>query len=170
MKTKQTKLVALFVGLLSANCIVAIGYCSGRTRLHDAANHNDIELLRNFISAGDDVNAKDDNGYTPLHVTAQTANLGTVAAILIEAGADVEAKSIYDNTPLDIAVGVMNPSMKKALIATVSISEVDQGLLVLVAKKMVLAKKYLEDCQLEGLEREITKSFDRVKSKSINKL
>ncbi|KAI1690906.1 ankyrin repeats (many copies) domain-containing protein [Ditylenchus destructor] len=50
-----------------------------------------------------DVNAKDNNGQTPLHIAAGNAD-STIASNLVFNGADVNAKDNNGQTPLDVAV------------------------------------------------------------------
>ncbi len=154
----------LFLVLSSTNCMFAMH--TGRTRLHDAANHNEIEVAKVLIAAGDNVNARDLYDYTPLHEFAITTFAEEMAIVLIESGADVGAQNRYGHTPLDISIRLMHGNLTRALITTVHPREIQEGLPALIAKKMALAKKYLETSQLDELEQEITQSFERVKSKS----
>ena len=68
--------------------------------IHEAAYTANIEAVKQHLAAGTDVNAKDDDGWTPLH------NAGTkeVAELLIAEGADVNAKDDDGTTPLDWAI------------------------------------------------------------------
>ena len=67
--------------------------------IHDAAVFGNIEAVKKHLAAGADVNAKDENGETPLHLapTKETAEL------LIAEGADVNAKSRSGHTSLHLA-------------------------------------------------------------------
>jgi len=58
--------------------------------IHDAVIKVDIEAVKQHLSAGTDVNEKDEDGYTPL----QHAAFKEVAKLLIENGADV---NVQDN-------------------------------------------------------------------------
>lgn len=58
-----------------------------------------VELLIKF---GADINAKDRNQYTPVHVAA-ASGMETVARMLINTGADVNSQNAFGNTPLHIA-------------------------------------------------------------------
>ena len=78
------------------------------TPLHEAffglSGEHNLHLIRTLIENGADVNAKDDGGFTPLHMALE----GFVAAseagkILIDNGADVNAKADDGRTPLHIA-------------------------------------------------------------------
>ena len=62
--------------------------------IHDAANSGDIEAVKNFLAAGTDVNAIDDD-WTPL-VFAVDKGHKEIVEILIAKGADVDAKGQYD--------------------------------------------------------------------------
>ncbi|MDR1480431.1 MAG: ankyrin repeat domain-containing protein [Planctomycetaceae bacterium] len=82
----------------------------GSTLLHVAASWNKPDLVRILIENGADVNAKDNNGATPLHDSMEQNGVYVdVMNMLIEAGADVDAKDNFGMTPLDVAY----PSRKK---------------------------------------------------------
>ena len=70
--------------------------------LHMAAAYNATDAAEVLIKSGADVNAKGDNGNTPLHWAAKGWKGGApeTAAILIAGGANVNAKDKYGATPL----------------------------------------------------------------------
>ena len=70
--------------------------------LHFAVNSS-IEMMQLLIEHGADVNAKDQNGKTPLHITAVIPSIEKMQ-ILIEHGADVNAVDANDKTPLNYAL------------------------------------------------------------------
>jgi hypothetical protein len=75
--------------------------------IHDAAMLGKIEAIKQHLSAGADVNAKDAESIlegTPLHKAAIVANK-EIAELLISKGADVNAKDKYEKTPLHNAIG-----------------------------------------------------------------
>ena len=72
-----------------------------------AANKNRFDVARALIERGDDVNARDKKGYTPLHGAAGYDSLEAaghdsleIARLLIEQGAEVDARSEGGYTPL----------------------------------------------------------------------
>ena len=66
--------------------------------LHLAARDGQVEIAQALITAGADVNAQNNSGYTPLH---RATNGNTeIAQALITAGADVNAKDEFGYTPL----------------------------------------------------------------------
>jgi len=65
-----------------------------------ASGVGDLEAVKQHVAAGADVNAKDKEGWTPLHFASDRKN---VAEFLIKKGADVNAKDAYGFTPLDEA-------------------------------------------------------------------
>jgi len=73
--------------------------------IHDAALFGDIEVIKQHLAAGTDVNAKGDNGWTPLHNAALDDNK-EVAELLIAEGADVNVKRDNGETPLDEAISL----------------------------------------------------------------
>ena len=76
--------------------------CGPSVDIHEAAEAGNIEAVKQYLAAGADVNAKDDNGWTPLHAAAREGHK-EIAELFIANGADVNAKTVYGNTPLDLA-------------------------------------------------------------------
>ena len=79
-----------------------------------------IEAAKQHLAAGADVNAKDGDGFTPLH---NAVNFGHPSAtevikLLIAKGADVNEKNDHGETPLDWAkaTGHPKPKIKKEMI------------------------------------------------------
>ena len=52
------------------------------------------ETIADYVAKGADVNAKDENGWTPLHVAGGFNQNPAVIKALVRLGADVNAKSI----------------------------------------------------------------------------
>ncbi len=77
------------------NLIQNLGWSS----LHIAAWEGDLKASKTLISAGANVDVKDNDGFTPLHRAIQSGQIGTVQ-ILIAGGANVNAKNDYGVTPL----------------------------------------------------------------------
>jgi len=75
--------------------------------IHEAAAGGDIEQIKSLISGGADVNAKDNNGSTPLHYAVILANMDVIK-LLISNGADVNAKDKEGRTPLSWAKDLEN--------------------------------------------------------------
>ena len=68
-------------------------------KLYDAVSGNRISKIEQLLKQGADVNAKDEDGRTPLH-DASYWDLVGIAKFLIENGADVNAKDKDGWTPL----------------------------------------------------------------------
>ncbi|MFD7447773.1 ankyrin repeat domain-containing protein [Kitasatospora sp. NPDC059827] len=66
--------------------------------LLDAAEHGDLAALRTALAAGANVEARDDEGRTPL-LRAAFADRVAAAALLVGAGADVNAQDRQLNSP-----------------------------------------------------------------------
>ena len=81
--------------------------------IHGAATLGNIEAVKQHLAAGTDVNAKDDDGTTPLH-NAASGGRKEVVELLIAAGADMEAKDMGGLTPLHFSV---NKEIAELLIA-----------------------------------------------------
>ena len=70
--------------------------------IHDAAALGNNEAVKQHLTAGTDVNAKDESGWTPLHWAASKVHNKT-AKLLIKEGADVNAINNDGQSPLDYA-------------------------------------------------------------------
>ena len=82
--------------------------------LHQAVTDGNIEAVKQHIAAGADVNAKDENGVTPLHWTETEE----IAELLIAKGADVNAKDDWSgSTPLHRAATFGYKEIAELLIA-----------------------------------------------------
>ena len=70
--------------------------------IHYAAQEGIIEAVKQHLATGTDLNAKDEDGYTPLYAVAGGGHK-EIAVLLIANGADVNAKNKYGETPLHYA-------------------------------------------------------------------
>ncbi|MGJ4751420.1 ankyrin repeat domain-containing protein [Leptospira kmetyi] len=81
--------------------------------VHDASQNGDLEMLRSLIEKGENINAKNKNGFTPLHLAK---NLET-AKLLIQSGADVNARDKDSgNTPFHVSIQFNQTRIAKLLI------------------------------------------------------
>ena len=85
-----------------------------QTTVHKAAMNGHIEYLKTLIKAGADVEKKDVDGYTPLHLAIEFEQTKAALA-LIEAGADINAECKGKWTPLHIAATHSNGAIEIAL-------------------------------------------------------
>jgi ankyrin repeat protein len=78
-------------------------YCETKNNhaLHKAVEANNTEAVAAFIKEGADVNAMDDNGFTPLHIAVRH-NATASIAVLIKEGADVNAVNKDGLTPMQL--------------------------------------------------------------------
>lgn len=70
--------------------------------LHAALDKDDQALLAKLIELGDDVNAKDKDGYTVLHYAAMKSKNPDLLKFLIEKGANAKIKTDLEETVLDL--------------------------------------------------------------------
>ncbi|HEY2012688.1 MAG TPA: ankyrin repeat domain-containing protein, partial [Bryobacteraceae bacterium] len=96
---KRTPLAAALLGL----CLIAGGQTPAEP-VFQAIRNNDLPSLKQQLSHGADVNAKDRRGVTPLLYAAAFGSLEAVRALL-DAGADMKAKNAFDATALIWAAG-----------------------------------------------------------------
>lgn len=103
--------------LVSAGIDVDAAYMPGTPLLHQVAEFDDyIPILPPILAARPDLDQRDAEGRTALHVAAANHNDGA-ANLLIEAGADVNARDGTGRTPLfDAATGGI-PEIAEALLA-----------------------------------------------------
>lgn len=79
----------------------------GYTALHYAVYSSDIscEILSCLIGIGADVNARTNNGVTPLMIAAEEGHINAVTS-LVKCGANVDLQDKYGNTALHYAAGL----------------------------------------------------------------
>ena len=78
-----------------------------QTPLHDAAFRGSLEEIKSLIVNGEDVNAVDEFGFTPLHLVINNVPWSkgkSIAKFLIENGADVNATGQNGVSPLQMAL------------------------------------------------------------------
>ena len=93
------------------------GQFKGVTPLMLAARNRNAEFLDILIQAGADVNAEDDDSWTPLTFAASFNKNPEVLSVLIQAGADVNARDSDDWTVLMYAARFNeNPEVLNVLI------------------------------------------------------
>lgn len=83
--------------------IHARGKMRGMTPLHAAASNGNIESVEVLLRLGANIEARDDNGNTPLHSAAHFSHSHAVVEVLLRAGADIEARNGKGLTPLLVA-------------------------------------------------------------------
>ncbi len=70
--------------------------------LHLALNKDDKELLAKLIESGEDINAKDKDGYTLLHYAGMKSKNLDLLKFLIEKGANATIKTELDESVIDL--------------------------------------------------------------------
>ena len=79
--------------------------------IHDAALEGNIEVVKQHLAAGADVDTKHELYGTPLHSAANKE----IAELLIVKGADLNAKNEGGKTPLDWAIKWNHPELADLL-------------------------------------------------------
>jgi cytohesin len=108
-----------------------------QTALHKAVWHYNTEIARLLLAKGADVNAKDKEDRTPLHLVPTDEGI-EIAELLIANRADVNAEDEDKETPLYTAVCYENYALAKLLI--------DNGANVNVKNKDGLTPLFLAWC------------------------
>ena len=90
----------LLLTTIAAVLVVGCGESAPDISIHEAAAEGNIEVVKQHLAAGTDVNAKNEWGGTPLHFAA-LGGRKEVAELLIAKGADVNAKDDAGDTPVD---------------------------------------------------------------------
>ena len=75
----------------------------GNTLYHIAAKNNDLDLLKRVSDFSIDVNAKNDEGLTALHLAAMKAENDKMLKFLIANGADTKSTTDFEETVYDLA-------------------------------------------------------------------
>ena len=88
-------LLLCLLAMVIPACSAAVG--SADARLRDAAARGDAEAVRGALEDGADLEARDDQGRTPLLIATHGNNVDA-ARELIEAGADVNAKDAMQDS------------------------------------------------------------------------
>jgi len=79
--------------------------------IYDAVEDGNIEVVKQHLAAGTDVNSKDKDGWTPLHEAASEGH-NKIIELLVAKGAVVNAKDDDGETPVDAAA---NPETAELL-------------------------------------------------------
>jgi len=90
--------------LLAKNVNHSNSNLNGETALHLAIEKNNIMLLEKLLNLGLDINSKDNNGITPLHLAVMKAENMSVIEFLIKNGADKNLKTLFGETAFDLAL------------------------------------------------------------------
>jgi len=103
----------ILVTIIAAVVLVGCA-ASKKQNIWEAVAANDTDTIVMLIALGQNVNAKDDDGSTPLHYAAAKSNKEVTELLIVE-GADVNAKDEDGETPLDFANKVKRPKIAALL-------------------------------------------------------
>ena len=101
---------------IAAVLVVGCGPSAPDISIYDAARDGNIEGVKQYITAGVDVNAKNKRGMTPLHYAAMKGR-EEIIKLLINGNADINAKTAKRATPLHYAAGSGHKEAVELLIA-----------------------------------------------------
>jgi ankyrin repeat protein len=112
-KGKEMKKVAFTVFLILLSCQLALFSAD----IFTVAGSGTVAQVQQAIKAGADVNARDEDGETPLMYAAGYNTNPDVLSVLIKAGADLNARDYEGETPLMFAAeNNTNPDVLSVLI------------------------------------------------------
>jgi ankyrin repeat protein len=86
----------------------------GMMTLHWACVHDNVEMVKELVSAGADIDAKDKDGVTPLHLASSGGYLECVHE-MVSAGADIRAVNNDGHLPVEEAVSEEDTDVVKYL-------------------------------------------------------
>lgn len=130
-------------------------------QLHDAAQSGDIEQCKRLLNEGQQPNAFDELGLTPLHYAAQGQHL-EVMKLLIDSGADVNAhdERVIGNTPLGEVAGNCSFKVAKLLVDSGADPTIP-GWMQLTALHRAQQRKRPEGLRVYQLLEQTARKFDR---------
>jgi ankyrin repeat protein len=99
--------------LLTTIAAVVLVGCGQPKDIWKAARKGNIDAVQEHLASGADVNGKDKNGFTPLHI----AQSKEIVELLISNGADINAKNIFGGSPLHSAARGNKKEIVELLIA-----------------------------------------------------
>ncbi|EAY23368.1 ankyrin repeat protein, putative [Trichomonas vaginalis G3] len=84
--------------------------------IHYAAKLNNLTLVQDLISCGVDLNMRNDDHSTPLHIACYYNSIDVVKFLLSLDGIDINAQDNYGNTPLHDATSRNNREIVEILL------------------------------------------------------
>ena len=115
-KVKTRILLVLAQAAIISLTLFATAYAGWNSRLFfETAT---VSKVRYYLSEGASLNARTENGATPLHTASAHAQDPGIVHVLLEAGAEVHARNRYGSTPLHVAAAhTDSPSVIETLLA-----------------------------------------------------
>uniref|UniRef100_A0A7N0T4D7 Protein kinase domain-containing protein n=1 Tax=Kalanchoe fedtschenkoi TaxID=63787 RepID=A0A7N0T4D7_KALFE len=126
----------------------------GGMRLMYMANEGDLDGICEALDDGVDVNFRDIDNRTPLHLAACQGS-SQVVELLLNKGAEVDLKDVWGSTPLADAIHYKNHHVIKIL--------EKHGAKQLVAPMRVQHKKEVPEYEIDSAELDFSKSVDITK-------
>ena len=99
---RNWKMKHILITTVAAVLLVGCGPPVPDISIYDAVEDGNIEVVKQHLAAGTDVNSKDKDGWTPLHEAASEGH-NKIVELLVAKGADVNSKDDDGETPVDAA-------------------------------------------------------------------
>ena len=99
---RHWKMKHILITTIAAVLLVGCGPPVPDISIYDAVEDGNIEVVKQHLAAGTDVNSKDKDGWTPLHEAASEGH-NKIVELLVAKGADVNSKDDDGETPVDAA-------------------------------------------------------------------
>lgn len=142
IRQNELEVVRLFASL---RCGISTRNARGETPLHYAASGQSVELLASLVEAGAELDARDDDGWTPLFYASQ--NSVHIAAFLVACGANVNAVDKRRRSPLYVAVQDRRADVVALLLAEGAVESLQQETGVRVTPRELAALKGYVDIE-----------------------
>ena len=108
--------------------------------IHDAIRDNNLELIKDLMENGYDINAKDNHGNTPLHTAVRYLYKDIIQVLIENPLCDHTITNDDNKTPKDLIKIIINENilliLNNALSVKQKITNLEHGGLVLLAAKV----------------------------------
>ncbi len=111
VERKNTIAIVLYA---SQNADFFVTTEEGNTLLHEAVKHEDWGLMELILKHNVDINIRNNDGLTPLHIAAMSGESINFIKSMLDAGSDKQLRTEFDENAYDLAIEneLMNKNLK----------------------------------------------------------